>query len=188
MMGDYWKTFIEAEQQKTTTREGGSWHTGEPVARLRVGLYVTVCLFLTGGVLVLSALVGVLTLRGVWWVIGPGGCVGLEAVLAGAVVTYVGQGLSNTALAQGYLVLGALSIVSFVVQMTLLALLAALGPAPSPAPLGEQGAVQAWIQLLAGAQGAMAVLVGCMVGFSILVTSCCCHAPKDNVVGVYHPR
>lgn len=87
--------------------------------------------------------------------------------------------------------LGVLSVVSCIIQVILLCLLAALAPAhvtPAPPPTPSEERMKAWTQFLGGAQGAMAVLVGGMVGVTIIVTSCCCKTPKDNVVGVYHPR
>ncbi|XP_045613810.2 uncharacterized protein [Procambarus clarkii] len=185
-MSDWKKSFIEAEQEKAEAE----LHNGEPI-KVRVGLYVTVCLFIAGGVLIVSAIGGVFTLKGGWWLVCAGGCVGVEVVVAGGVVGWMGRGLSNTALAQGYLVVGVLSVVSCLLQLILLGLLAALTPTyttPAPPPTPTEERMKAWVQFLAGAQGAMAVLVGGMVGVAIVVTSCCCKTPKDNVVGVYHPR
>ncbi|XP_064113241.1 uncharacterized protein LOC135219940 [Macrobrachium nipponense] len=187
-MGDWKKTFIEAEQER-----GGEagLQNAEPV-RIQVIHYVTVCLFCTGTILMISALCGILTLTGGWWAVVSGGCVGVEAVLAGAVVTWLGRGLSNTAIAQGYLVVGLLSVVSCVAQIVILILLAVLAPKLYASPrlpiTSSQESMWAWVQFLGGAQGAMAVLLGGMVGGAIVVTSCCCKTPRDNVVGVYRPR
>ncbi|XP_042232098.1 uncharacterized protein LOC121872981 [Homarus americanus] len=186
-MSDWKKSFIEAEQEKAETE---LQHV-EPI-KLRVGLYVTVCLFIAGGILIVSAIGGFFSLKSGWWLVCAGGCVGVEMVVAGGVVTWSGRGLSNTALVQGYLVLGVLSVVSCILQMTLLGLLAAVTPTfeatPALPPTASHERMRAWVQFLGGAQGAMAVLVGGMVGVTIVVTACCCKTPKDNVVGVYQPR
>ncbi|XP_050723987.1 uncharacterized protein LOC127002275 [Eriocheir sinensis] len=192
-MTDWKKSFIEAEQEKTEggggAGGGGSGDGGvrrsEPMKR-RVGLYVTVCLFVCGVLLMLVTLFGGVVLNVGWMLVVAGGCVGIEVVVAGGVVTCLGRGLPNTALAQGYLVLGLLSAVSLVLQIILLALLVTLGH-HTPDSHTRAG-IEAWVQFVGGAQGAMAVLVGGVLAGTILVTSCCCKSPKDNVVGVYHPR
>ncbi|XP_045130457.1 uncharacterized protein LOC123515702 [Portunus trituberculatus] len=179
-MSDSKKSFIEAEQEK-----GEGMKLKEPIKQ-RVGLYVTVCLFVCGALLLLATLVGVLVLDVGWMLVLAGGCVGVEVVVAGGVVTCIGRGLPNTALAQGYLVLGLLSAVSLTLQIILLGLLASLPHYPPASH--ARGDIEAWVQFVGGAQGAMAVMVGGMVGGAIVVTSCCCKTPKDNVVGVYHCR
>lgn len=86
----------------------------------------------------------------------------------------------------GYLVLGLLSAVSLTLQVILVGLLASQAQY-APTSHAREG-IEAWVQFVGGAQGAMAVLVGGMLGGTVVATSCCCKSPKDNVVGVYHPR
>lgn len=61
-MSDWKKSFIEAEQEKVEAEQ----QNGEPI-KLRVGLYVTVCLFIAGGVLIVSAIGGFFTLDTWCW-------------------------------------------------------------------------------------------------------------------------
>ncbi|KAK4324079.1 hypothetical protein Pmani_005264 [Petrolisthes manimaculis] len=187
-MSEWKKSFIEAEQEKGSEER----LRVEPGTSHRIGLYVTVCLFLTGIILILSTILGIVLLEGVWVVVVAGGCVGMSVMVAASVVTWLARGLVNTALMQGYLIIAVLSVASCVLQVTLLVLLSKISPIPPNfPPTSHQETMRAWVQFVGGAQGAMAVLVSGMVGGAIVATSCCCRPPQDNVVGVvgvYHHR